>query len=455
MLFFKILPASFVILFLLAFIMPGRAQEYNAYLNTSYSYEEEKALYSFGSKAHTSVRPMTYHEIDGFIRLDSLHRQESMKNPYRSKFWQGVYGRVFNDHLIDIRKKDFSFQMDPLVNFEAGRESGRDRWDYVNTRGFQIRGTIGKQVAFYTSFYENQASFPGYIDDYIKKHGVVPGQGRPRGFGKEGYDFAMSGGYVSYTPSKYFNFQFGTGKNFWGDGYRSLILSDNSFNYPFLKITTEFWRIKYVNLYAQFMDYKVPYSPELGYQRKYASMHYLSINISKRVNLSLFEAIIWEAQDSTGHRGFDIAYLNPVIFYRPVEFSIGSPDNALLGANLSVKIGKQNVAYGQLLLDEFKFKEVTAGNGWWANKQAFQIGFKAFDALGFENLFAQIEYNYIRPIPMPTVSPCRHTGITDSPWPTPWAPIPWNCWDVSSITTNDFTWITKSCLLYMEKMRMD
>ena len=40
---------------------------------------------------------------------------------------------------------------------------------------------------------------------------------------------------VSYTPNKVLNIQFGHGKNFIGDGYRSLFLSDVSSPYPFLK----------------------------------------------------------------------------------------------------------------------------------------------------------------------------------------------------------------------------
>ena len=70
--------------------------------------------------------------------------------------------------------------------------------------------------------------------------------------------------------------------------------------------------------------------------RKYTTTHYLSWAISKRVNLSFFDAIVWSATDSAGnYRGFDAQYLNPIIFMRPVEFSIGSPDNALMGLNLS------------------------------------------------------------------------------------------------------------------------
>ena len=115
-------------------------------------------------------------------------------------------------------------------------------------------------------------------------------------------------------------------------------MSDNAFNYPYLKITTNVWRFKYTNLYAEFQDLKTPYNPDLGFHKKYGTFHYLSYAVNKRLNIGLFESIIWKAEDSSGYRGFDINYLNPVIFYRPVEFSVGSPDNALLGVNLSYKL---------------------------------------------------------------------------------------------------------------------
>jgi hypothetical protein len=387
-----------LLLFFALFLFFGlNAQEFNRMLNQDYDYEIEKSVYSLNSKTHTSIRPFLIKDINMDINTDSLLLSQALQRSFQSKFWQLIWDKSFNEHVIDLKGKDFLLQADPLFNFELGVASGEDGTDYVNTRGFQLQGMIGDKVGFYSSFYENQASYPEYIDAFIRKNGVVPGQGRPRSFGDDGYDFSSSEAYVSYSPAKHFNFQFGHGKNFWGDGYRSLLLSDNSFNYPFLKVTTSFWRIKYVNLYAQFQDYHEAYSAELGYQRKYGTFHYLSINISKRLNLSLFEAIIWEARDSTGTRGFDVNYLNPVIFYRPVEFSIGSPDNALMGLNLSLKIGKQNVAYGQLLLDEFKLSEVTSQSGWWANKQAFQLGFKSFDAFKVSNLYLQAEFNYVRP----------------------------------------------------------
>jgi hypothetical protein len=175
-----------------------------------------------------------------------------------------------------------------------------------------------------------------------------------------------------------------------------LLLSDNSFNYPFLKLTANVWRIKYSVLYAQFIDLLSPHDPDIGYRKKYGTFHYLDIKIARRLYFGFFEGVIWKS-DSLGSRNFEFNYLNPVIFLRPVEGSLDSPDNMMLGSNIKYKISDKTSFYGQLLLDEFKLNEVKAGNGWWGNKQAFQVGLKTFSVAGIKNLNLQGELNFVRP----------------------------------------------------------
>lgn len=126
-------------------------------------------------------------------------------------------------------------------------------------------------------------------------------------------------------------------------------------------------------------------------------MHYLSFAPNNKWNISIFEVILWQAYDSSFYRGFDFNYLNPVIFYRPIEFNAGSGDNAIIGLNLRYSLTSGIALYGQLVFDEFRMKEIIAGNGWHGNKYAWQAGFKTFDLLGIEYLELQAEYNSIRP----------------------------------------------------------
>jgi hypothetical protein len=119
------------------------------------------------------------------------------------------------------------------------------------------------------------------------------------------------------------------------------------------------------------------------------------------LEIGLFESIIWRGgTDSLGNsRGFDFNYLNPVIFYRPVEFGLGSEDNALLGLNLRWNFLKHYQFYGQVVLDEFNLTAMLGkpSPGWRANKQAFQAGLKYFDAFGLKNLHLRSEFNLVRP----------------------------------------------------------
>ncbi|MGC8866321.1 MAG: hypothetical protein ACP5O2_11450 [Bacteroidales bacterium] len=357
----------------------------------------EKYIYQPGKGFHTSVRPYLSEEITRAAGADSLLGLKVIASPYETGTRKWLWNKLFNEDLITIKNGDYKFIVNPLINFELSNDFKNDDRAWVNTRGFMVEGNIGPRFAFATRFYENQATFVDYIDEEIQRTQVIPGQGSYKGYKQDGYDFSRAEGYISYSPSEYFNFRFGHGRNFWGDGYRSLLLGDAHFPYPYFMINTTVWRIRYVNLYAEFMDKTYPRHGDQLYRKKYGTFHYLTLNLTSRLKVGLFEAIIWKASDSTGFRGFDFNYLNPVIFYRPVEFSLGSPDNALMGANASYTLGANTTFYGQLLLDELKVKEVFSGKQWWGNKQAVQLGVKTFDFLGIKNLRLQLEYNYIRP----------------------------------------------------------
>ena len=102
--------------------------------------------------------------------------------------------------------------------------------------------------------------------------------------------------------------------------------------------------------------------------------------------------------DSTQTRGIDWAYLNPIIFYRPVEIAQGSKaGNAVLGMDMSYKLANGLLAYGQFVLDEFSIEAIRARNGSWVNKYGWQLGLKYHGAFGVEGLFLLAEYNQARP----------------------------------------------------------
>jgi hypothetical protein len=135
----------------------------------------------------------------------------------------------------------------------------------------------------------------------------------------------------------------------------------------------------------------------MGYAKKYMSSHYLSYKLNKKFNIGIYESIIWKSNHSLGANGFDVNYLNPIIFFRPVEYSINSPDNAIIGLDLKYNLTLKSNIYAQLILDEFTLKEIKSNNGYWANKYGYQIGCKFYDLLSISNLTLQLERNHVRP----------------------------------------------------------
>ena len=372
-------------------------QHYNLVNDRFVNQQIESAIHLSQSGMHTAFKPWRVSEVNKVIHHPDSAWNVNLPN---KKFYSSRVGKkIFSEHLLQIDNKDYSLYLDPLFGFSGGKDQFTGRNTYDNSRGIQVMGSIGKSVSFYTSFWENQSVFVNYVDSFVQKNNVVPGQGRVKPFGDRGFDYAYAAGYVSIQPSKFFNLQFGNDKQFIGDGYRSLLLSDNAFNYPFAKITTNFWKIQYTNLFLAWQNIgNASNSGVGGYKQKFGTIHHLSFNVMQGLNIGLFEGIVWQGGDTTGmRRGFDPNYLNPIIFYRPVEFSRGSPDNVLIGFNIRAKLFKKYMFYGQILLDEFSLKEVKARSGWWANKQAFQIGYSFFNLFGIKNLNWQNELNVVRP----------------------------------------------------------
>ncbi len=376
------------------------AQELFLPLNNQFLNRYEYHLNRTGSDFHTDVKPYRESEVRAHANVDSIDQSFYSKS-FDVQGNSFLYRKLRSESFVHLKNNFFDVRIDPFININQTHDFSNGDFGFVHTGGLTIKGTIQKSFAFHAQYSESETSFLSYIDSTIAKHGVVPGQGASKTYLPNGGKYHLGDfvGYLSFTPSKHFNFQFGNDKNFFGDGYRSLLLSDNANAYPFFKITTSVWKIKYVNLYTSMTDAIYPNTTFNAdqYKRKNVAMHYLSYNIFKRVTISLFEAVVFRAKDSTSYRGYDWNYLNPVIFLRPQEFYLSSSDNSLMGLNLKIKISEHLVLYGQLLLDEFKLSEVRAGTGWYANKHAVQFGYKFSDFLKIKNLQWRAEFNYVRP----------------------------------------------------------
>ncbi len=397
-------------------------QAVNAPLNKDYYHLIERLEVrsgSFSESFHSSMKPFNRKEIGQF--LDSLetynfNRRDLFNYNYlKNDNWEWVDSanyktdKPFLKHIyktkadfFNVHTEEFDLHINPVINFSYGKESISENTLFINTRGVEVRGLINKKVGFYTFVGENQLRFPHHVNKFIGKYNAVPNEGFWKNYGDDnvGKDFFTARGYISFQATKNINLQFGHDRFFVGNGYRSLILSDFSPAYLFLKSETKIWKLNYTNIFGlQTADIKfsgnTPTGSQNRYPRKFMSLHHLSYNITKNINVGIFEAIM-SGDSSRAQNPVDINYLNPIIFYRSLEQQDGSSGNALLGMDFRALFLKRFSLYGQFVLDEFLIDNIRRG-GWWANKYSIQGGLKYFNAFEIPNLDLQGEYNIARP----------------------------------------------------------
>lgn len=281
----------------------------------------------------------------------------------------------------------------PLVNGTAGYAKD---FLYRTGAGAELLLQWKHNLSLNLQYLYNAAVFPSFYDS-LTLSGYIPHADRAsyRGSGSRMQWGSVTGAFA-WMPLRPLVLEAGIGRNFWGEGYRSLFLSDNSNAYPYIKTTVRVWHIRYVSLLGFLRDVSLPGSKDRLFP-KYGAFHYLSWNVTRRLNLSFFEAVIWHGNDSIRHRGFDFQYMIPVVVYRPVEHWVGSPDNALLGTAGSYRLSPGWTVYTQFMLDELVIKEFLQGTGWAGNKYALQVGMKASGPFGKEGLYLLAEMNVARP----------------------------------------------------------
>lgn len=363
---------------------------------------------------HSTVKPYLREDIASlavaYNKFDSLNQREQFNVNYlcadnsefvvlddKSKYYSSNLGFFYPEPATLYQF--FTVKVNPVIANSFGISSDSSNIRFVNTRGLELRGSIDNKVGFYLYATDNQAIFPGYISDRINKAPqVVPGEGVAKIFKEEGFDYLSSHGYITFNATKNIAVQFGQDKIFIGDGIRSLIWSNNAKDHLMLKINTKIWRANYQNVFTELANYDGSNVYNSLVHKKYAAMHHLNFPITKNFHLGLFETIIFDRTGLYGaEKGFELNYLNPVIFYRAVESGLGSSDNVVLGTNWKWNFLQRFSLYGQIVLDELVVGELLANDGWWGNKYAIQSGLKYINVFGINQLDLQYEYNMARP----------------------------------------------------------
>lgn len=307
----------------------------------------------------------------------------------KKKFLKTFYKSPAN--FYEVNTQDFFLAVNPVIQYYVGKEASNDQHIFLNTRGVTLRGRIANKIGFAAYITDNQERDPLYVQQFVTLRNAVPGAGFYKPFKTAGFDYFDARGYITANVAKFIDVQFGYDKNFIGNGFRSLFLSDFSAPTLFLKLNTRVWKFNYQNLFMELNQANRLNADKL-IPKKYAAFHHLDMAITKWLNIGLFEGVIFGRTNY-----FEFGYLNPVIFYRSIEQQNGSFDNSVVGVDAKANVAKKFQFYGQFLLDEFNLTETKRASGWWGNKYGIQLGAKYIDAFNISNLDLQIEANRIRP----------------------------------------------------------
>jgi hypothetical protein len=374
-----------IVLFLLLSALQVQGQSWDLPLNEALFPELSEKKYSIlSTESHPNIQNWQMNEVRRVLGDSILINTQKNILPW----WPDAYDPV-------NQKAKANVFVAPLKNVIGGYQAdGHSFWELSG--GGMIMMNYGKKFSGGFRYTYHQAHFADYIDSISNQAQSIPGYGPPHRFANA-MEYRFGQGFLAWEPGRHAHLQIGYGKHFFGDGYRSLLLSDQAPNYPYARFTGKLWRFRYVSMMANFKDIRIDPGNQDQWQNKFAAIHYLSWNILKKLNISLFEAVVFQSRNGNNLSGMEINYLNPVIFFRPVEYANGSADNALFGASLRWSINKNLHLYGQVMLDEFLLKEVRARNGWQDNKQAGQLGFRLNQPFGAEGLQLLAEVNLIRP----------------------------------------------------------
>lgn len=322
------------------------------------------------------------------------------KHPIFNTFYKKQYNMIY------AKTPDFFVVVNPVAGIQGVMQHNSITADpltkaaipgmtTVNSQGGELRGWIAKKIGFYTMITDNQEKYPYFVNNWVQKRNeAIPGADyfkKPiTQFGS--YDYLQVSGYINTDIVKnHVNATFGFGKHFIGDGITSLFLTDNSSNLPFLRLQTRIWKLNYEVLYQEFTPQYIKGADHVN-THKYNTIRHLNANVTRWLNLGLFESQVFAR---TG--GYEISYLNPIILTTAMSRYNGAGDKSILGFNAKALVAHHFQFYTQLLLNEFKIKELTGGNKWYGNKWAVQVGGKYFNAFGIKNLDLQGEIDAVRP----------------------------------------------------------
>jgi hypothetical protein len=370
----KIIHKHAIICVCICLVNPFIAQIKNKSFSSNY-------IISYNNISHSSIHP--YLESNQYFQ-DSTPRKDRTK----------LGNKIFEHSLLNVNQDDIHITADPLFNFTLGPTNNDFEYRYYsNVRGFRISGDLSSNFSFETRFYENQFFYPLFLQEKSSQRanpqmgldGIAFGVGRAKRFKEHGLDASLANGYLSFSPISEINFQIGHGRHFFGDGYRSLLISDYAPDYPY--ISGQYFLFDKKILYKHVTSWmknleRIPAAstPEALLIPKSTSFNQLSYSPNNRFSISLFEGGVYQSFSAqNGAISPDLSFFLPIMGTKAIDAD--TTNNIIYGFNWSFLFFDNFKIYNQIALKSFNFP------------YGFQLGLKWIKPLNISKSFINIEWN--------------------------------------------------------------
>lgn len=373
------------------FLMRYEAKGYLPAFSTSSLPLQRKQIADALEKIQNKYDKLSSNEqrtLDGYLKEFQITERENT-----AVFPDSGTEQIFFDHLFDgsekfiyyYRDSSHSVSFSPLASADMIIEKIDDHSDHVlmGNLGFRLYGTLDQMVGYYLQV-TNGAVLNGnreiaLIDNKISQNVK---------FVELGSDFDFSESHVNFQKD-WFYFSIGRQTRLLGAGlFQRVFFSDNAPPMDAFDISARFehfdYRFTHGSLIAIYPD-TLTTGWAAGIPSKYVAQHRFALRPDWG-EIAFWESVIYSK------RGFDLAYLNPLSFFKSLEHALHDRDNAMMGLDATIRPIDGLQFKGSFLLDDIKFGEI--GTGYWANKWAWNASLEFALSGGID---LGLEYSRVEP----------------------------------------------------------
>lgn len=346
---------------------------------------------NFLHEIYTQRENLSLKEI-GYLELLMIEFENELKT---ENFFETAIlknGLKFSDissdkakYIYAYRDTNISFFVDALLNFDF-RFSKKSKVVLAEIGG-RLRGTYDGKLGFYLQSTDGQS----FGSKELASEDLRLRQNYK--FNEKGsVNFDFTEAYIKYQ-TKQLSFQIGREWITQGYGFSGkLFISKTAPIFDFFKIRFKYKGISYDFVHSWLLGAKFSIPDTISgditvINSKYLATHRLNFNFWDKFNLGVWEGIIYTK------RFPELAYFNPINFYKSAEHSLQDRDNALLGFDFKSNLFKNFQVYWTLLIDDINFP--TLGTGWYGNQLGYQLGFYFANFIKDADLI--FEYTRIEP----------------------------------------------------------